>query len=240
MSEAGAGSDGKRARAVLKRRGLNDRLSSYCASAAIAWLGAPATASAAVVYTPFNYYLSRGGHCVLRPDGLHPALELSVMGSYFFEALKAAGINGGEAMAVSSLYVPTLFVPALAAGQLIGPSAVFSQQGVFESFMITSFGGIYRGDWESVSNGYLGFRFEIKGRIHYGWARMTTETDWLGNEGLFAWVTGLAYETVPGRAIAAGDEAGAAVAAQEQHSTTLGALAFGAKAIPMWRKATIR
>jgi hypothetical protein len=70
---------------------------------------------------------------------------------------------------------------------------------------------------------YLGLRFVIAGKLHYGWARL----DVTGNgEGVFnAVLTGYAYETVANKGIVAGRTKGPAVIALEPGS--LGALAAG-------------
>ena len=31
--------------------------------------------------------------------------------------------------------------------------------------------------WEGVKNRYLGLKFYVKGKAHYGWARMTVDID---------------------------------------------------------------
>jgi hypothetical protein len=70
------------------------------------------------------------------------------------------------------------------------------------------------GLWLNVSNGYLGLKFQIKGKTHYGWARLSVHS----SEGygyqipvsMEATLTGYAYETVAGKSIKAGQTKGAA------------------------------
>jgi hypothetical protein len=75
----------------------------------------------------------------------------------------------------------------------------------------------YKGEgglWLNVSNGYLGLKFQIKGKTHYGWARLSVHS----SEGygyqipvsMEATLTGYAYETVAGKSIKAGQTKGAA------------------------------
>ena len=61
------------------------------------------------------------------------------------------------------------------------------------------------GEWFGKTNfqAYLGLKFTIKGKIHFGWARVKVDT--LQTQQKFsATVTGYAYETIPGKAIVAG------------------------------------
>ena len=104
------------------------------------------------------------------------------------------------------------------------------------------------GNWFNVKNRYLGLRFQINGKTHYGWARVNVEVN--EKHQLTATVTGYAYETIPNKAILAGqtgsDDALAPVPTKPQQSdpqnstlkearpqwTSLGALALGARGVP--------
>jgi hypothetical protein len=103
----------------------------------------------------------------------------------------------------------------------------------------------------NVSNRYLGLKFKIDGKTHYGWARLTVQLP--GNFLVKATLTGYAYETVAGKAIRAGQTKGdaddatvdsnflnpdtsestASVAdsSDTPQSTSLGALALGAQRV---------
>jgi hypothetical protein len=94
-----------------------------------------------------------------------------------------------------------------------------------------------------VSVQYLGLKFLIKGKIHFGWAR-------LGSFLFFpkpaATLTGYAYETIPNKRIATGrtkgpddasiEEPNAALALPTPEPATLGALAMGAPGLSIWRR----
>jgi hypothetical protein len=90
------------------------------------------------------------------------------------------------------------------------------------------------GDWASgskgVTNRYLGLKFFIHGKAHYGWARLSlriiTKQSFGGR--IRATLTGYAYETIPNKPIKAGETHG-------RDEATLGHLAAGASAIPAWR-----
>lgn len=84
--------------------------------------------------------------------------------------------------------------------------------------------------WINVTNRYLGLKFTIKGKPHYGWARLNVKV--VGHK-LAATLTGYAYETVPNKPIVAGkteDDPDMMV-----EPATLGHLAAGGAAIPGWR-----
>jgi hypothetical protein len=87
------------------------------------------------------------------------------------------------------------------------------------------------GPWANVANRYLGLKFQIKGKTHYGWARMTVK---LSRADITATLTGYAYETIPNRPIVAGKTKGPDVITVQPAS--LGHLAAGAAAIPAWRR----
>jgi hypothetical protein len=80
------------------------------------------------------------------------------------------------------------------------------------------------GPWLNVKKGYLGLKFYIHGKAHYGWAQ-------LKNSGRT--LTGYAYETVPNKSIKTGKTHGPDVITV--HDASLGHLARGAAAIPAWR-----
>lgn len=61
--------------------------------------------------------------------------------------------------------------------------------------------GDQRGQWGQVTNRYLGLKFLINGRVHYGWARLTVDEA----RRISATLTGYAYETVADRPILIGN-----------------------------------
>jgi hypothetical protein len=102
--------------------------------------------------------------------------------------------------------------------------------------------------WFSATNRYLGLKFKIKGRIHFGWARLSV----VGRQRITATLTGYTYETIPGKAIKAGQTKGTAddptnsdlgpdaslnsFISDTQQPATLGALAMGAPGLSIWRR----
>lgn len=91
------------------------------------------------------------------------------------------------------------------------------------------------GPWNDVKNRYLGFKFQIKGKSHYGWARLNVTGSGLGT--IVATMTGYAYETIPNKAIVAGKTNDTETDESTEEGTegsvdpfaTLGGLALGRK-----------
>jgi hypothetical protein len=88
------------------------------------------------------------------------------------------------------------------------------------------------GPWANVTKRYLGLKFVIKGKTHFGWARLNVR---ISNDSsqVTGILTGYAYETVANRPILTGKESGSD--AQDDStpavdpSTTLGRLARGSQ-----------
>ena len=81
------------------------------------------------------------------------------------------------------------------------------------------------GPWNDVKHRYLGFRFQIKGKAHYGWARLNVTGSGLGT--IVATMTGYAYETIAKKAIVAGKTDGTEDTVDQLD--TLDVLALGRK-----------
>jgi hypothetical protein len=134
---------------------------------------------------------------------------------------------------------------ALRGGAIIGDKKSFLP-GKAVMAWASSFDATYGngGNWVNVRNRYLGLRFKVDGKIHYGWARLSV-TIFLSN--ITTALTGYAYETVPNKPIIAGETKGPEYDRVEQsHSETstmpapetasLGLLATGSRALSIWRR----
>jgi hypothetical protein len=135
------------------------------------------------------------------------------------------------------------YASALRTGALIGQKQPFPGQ-----LMASYSGASYFGRWFSATNRYLGLKFKIKGKIHFGWARLSV----VGRQRITAALTGYAYETIPGKVIKAGQTKGTAddptnsnfgpgaslnsFISDKQQPATLGALAMGAPGLSIWRR----
>jgi hypothetical protein len=221
---------------------LDQRLISYAAAAAASGVGLLALATPAeakVVYTATNIEIAKDSTVPLDLNGdgvpdFEVALQFSYEGltEYLFVFAEAktneirTGIDG----------VPA----ALPAGLPIGPNGKFAYVASQMARWSTSYGSAtVLGPWVNVYNHYLGFRFSIDGKTHYGWARLSVkDTD----KGLIsATLTGYAYETIPNKAIISGDTGAAATDMTEPAIGTTGApslglMAAGSLGLSIWRR----
>ncbi len=126
---------------------------------------------------------------------------------------------------------------ALAAGVQVGSKGRFYPGQKIIARSSSSNGGIRKntlnscyGSWKDVTNRYLGLKFMIKGKTHYGWARLNVSCANLVVSGT---LTGYAYETVPGKSIVTGKTKGPDVITLQDAS--LGHLAQGSSGLSAWR-----
>jgi hypothetical protein len=143
------------------------------------------------------------------------------------------------------------FARALREGAQVSFRQHFSDSAVMASAFVWSTGGLFEsGPWVNVKNRYLGLKFKIYGKVHYGWARLNVSVD---HGPIRALLTGYAYETIPNKPIIAGttkDRAdkpnneedfgpGASLTSpitDKPQPATLGALAMGAPGLSIWRR----
>jgi len=103
------------------------------------------------------------------------------------------------------------------------------------------------GNWVDVKDRYLALKFQIRGKTHYGWARLSVNVTKFPENRIKAILTGYAYETIPDKAIVAGQTKGpddeavgeaapVAVRAALSQPITLGALALGSPGLSIWRR----
>lgn len=226
---------------------LNKRLASYVAAAgatSACLLATSTPAKAHIVYTP-TYTTFSGG--TFGFPGL--SLDLNHDGIVDFYLLNvcvtsgvwcAAGAQSGNAVVLSAgSFFGYPYAGALNVGKTIGSSGAFGAAGVMIG---TANGGCAAGLWCGVKGRFLGLKFSIQGKTHFGWARINS------NGGSSATLTGYAYETVPNKAIRAG-QTGPVVSGNRvpelQRATpttaslqpaTLALLAAGSRGLDIWRK----
>jgi len=112
------------------------------------------------------------------------------------------------------------FARALSQGSAIGPKGRFLAGTGFMAAAFSTQGTV--GPWRNATNRYLGLKFQIKGKTHYGWARLNVAG---GFGSITATLTGYAYETIANKPIIAGKTKGEDVITVEP--ATLGRLALG-------------
>lgn len=241
-------------RTVELSESLNRDLSVYALAAGAAGIGVlamPQPAQGQIVYTPAHEVLEAGSSVSI--DFNHDGIpDFGVVDR----------ITKGRSHSLTSARASMLAIPgagpyggvarryynaagAFRPGETIGNSRSFDSQ---VDLMCTAylFLDYYFGSWMPfATNRYLGVRFTLKGKPHFGWVRLNTI--WRESEGgIKALITGYAYQTQPGTAIAAGDRGDgtsadpAADSIPESAPTKsrpapLGALALGADGLPIWR-----
>jgi hypothetical protein len=226
---------------------VHQRLNMYALAASAAGVGVLALSQAAeaeIVYRAAHHLIGKNAHYALdlNHDGITDVTFVNSYGcnlDYCFDVLNAnaAAGNGIEGKR-GFLNIPYAYV--VRRGSQIGPKQPFSGQLMASSNM----GAI--GRWLNVNHGYLGLKFKIKSKIHYGWARLNVH---LSNGVIEALLTGYAYETTPNKAIIAGRTKGreeissvvpgtTAFTAPALSPASLGLLAQGATGLAAWRRQT--
>jgi hypothetical protein len=218
---------------------LHHKLSVYALAAGatgVSLLAFSQPAEAQIVYTPSHSELDHDG--VIAIDLNHDGLTDILIREIPYENDGFAG-NALQAVPQSDNEVKRGYcgecAAALAPGSIIGPhDPAFAGPAI----MFNVYGIYHFGSWSVPGAGnYLGIRFQINGETHYGWARVYVRFGFYSY--VDALLTGYAYETEPGKPIRAGDTGSSeADSAQKSSAAILGALALGAKAIPIWRLTT--
>jgi hypothetical protein len=197
-------------------------------AAGVSVLAASQPAQAQIVYTPANQQL--GPNQKLSIDFNHDGLADLIIrespnqccGLYSGNSVRALPHSGGG---VKQGYGEG-FAQALSEGAKIGPGAFFLPK---RAIIEQTYSIYYRGSWLSEGTSYyLGVRFPIDGKMHYGWARL--EVTW----GIDVQLSGYAYETQADKPINAGQTGSdenmnfpGDSRARSDREASLGALALG-------------
>ncbi len=226
---------------------LNRQLNTYALAASAAGVSVLALARASeakVVYTETHQVTH--AHFPLYIDLNHDGIRDFVLrttyyrGSSCFAGLDASGYRNmnnavaGRRFSDSSYFFSAAY--ALPAGVRIGPERKFPVHHplmaveFFNRIHSTQYSDM--GPWvhkgKGVRNRYLGLKFVIHGKVHYGWARLSVT---LGHhrqyDDVSGTLTGYAYETVPNKVIITGKTKGEDVIMF--YPDTLGELAGGRK-----------
>jgi len=224
---------------------ITRQLNMYVLAASAAGVGMLALvqpAEAKIVYTPAQVRINHKLALDLNHDGINDF--------YFVSSYNHASSCSSNYLIVSPyrknlLLTKNFFPLALRAGVRVGGAQHFSFNGLMAraSFNCTNGHSRFEGDWansgKGVKNRYLGLKFLINGKVHYGWARLNVTINSILRE---VTLTGYAYETVPGKAIIAGATTGPDDAEPTASLTltpepaTLGTLALGAPGLSIWRR----
>lgn len=186
---------------------------------AVSVLALTQPAAARIVYTPANVQVNNPYNLDLNHDGITDftlyqhqySYDSCPEGRFIEQWLRETPAQGDGVVILASSYAA-----ALRRGIRIGPNQSFVSDWRDMAFVEGGweFGQtrctpvhLMAGDWVNVSNRYLGLRFKIKGKTHYGWARLNVQ---VGYVYINATLTGYAYETIPGKSIKAGQKKEAA------------------------------
>jgi hypothetical protein len=235
------------------------RLNMHAIAASAAGVGMLALTQAAeakIVYTPTHkrITINSPGYLDLNHDGIRDFVLYHSYGhgtSTTNDVMRAgydSGNSGNRVAATLSSKGYRNFARALRAGVSIGPTMKFPKRPgatmgeliIFNSKGTTQFSGRWANGGKGVMGRYLGLKFYIRGKVHYGWARLTVTV----NRCCFSeTLTGYAYETMPGKAILAGATKGpddaepsASLNPRTPEPATLGMLAVGAPGLSIWRR----
>jgi hypothetical protein len=204
------------------------------ASALVA-LGDATPALARIIYTPRHVVMSGGSdvyYFALNVIGGHD-FRLQIQAHALYGDLSILGAATGARILGKPIGTFGYIASALKPGTRVGPK---SKVNVHNGFMAgwqaygTSQHQTCRPNksfpWDDVKNRYLGLRFLINGKAHYGWARLNVSVKVQSFCTLAATLTGYAYETIPNKAIITGKTKGPDVIVNH---ATLGELALGKK-----------
>jgi len=214
----------------------------------VAALALATSADAKIVYTPANIPIVANGGFIeldLNHDGINDFKFDNTYGNRNSNLNVAGAQNPNRVWAVSCTADGPLYcAAALPKGTKVG--APTFQAGHTTVGMAFYHGGSIPsggGRWFEVKQAYLGLRFVIEGKTHFGWARVRIVG--YSKPGFAATITGYAYETVPNKSIDTGKTKGPAVIGADQavslvappsQTGTLGMLAMGSPGLSAWRR----
>jgi len=213
-------------------------------------------AEAKIVYTPTHVRI--GDHLLVDVDLNHDGKKDFTIGESTWTTymgmqvamLSVIGDQTGNGIAAHFGFGYAA-ASALAAAVRVGPkiTTLAGPQVMAYEYLVGGREPQCRGPWDNVRRRYLGLKFVIKGKTHFGWARLNVEAKCsLPLKGqVTAVLTGYAYETIPGKGIVAGATKGpddsigeqldtAVLAAPEPEPASLGLFAQGAAGLVAWRR----
>ena len=201
-------------------------------AAGVSALALAGSAEAKIVYTPAHVVLgprsSSEYHLDLNHDGVKDftfahLYSFSVTTGFWGSVVQMTPYKSDANGVMGNRYAS-----ALRAGVKVGPENHFSRGGIMAiaagtgRSANTHFYGVWANGGKGLSNRYVGLEFAIKGKVHYGWARVS-----VSKFRFRATLTGYAYEIIPNKGIIAGKEHGPEDDAGQP--AMLGRLALGRK-----------
>jgi len=250
-------------KAVLSKS-IQQQLNGYAlaaGAAGVAMLALAPPSEAKIVYTPAHQKLPLGKDFFLdlNHDGtndfrLHITLSGEICAAHraTCSSWDAAIFFAYPQVKGNGLVGKPAFASALQAGVPIGPKAAFNtSRGIMGEVEFINQELSYAGAWadsgKPVYDRYLGVKFIVDGKVHYGWARFNVRIYRDPKSTVTAVLTGYAFETIPNKPIIAGRKKGTdevrveqptpvAIRASAPQPASLGMLAMGAPALSIWRR----
>jgi len=192
---------------------LVHRLNLYAlaaSAAGVASLAIAEPAEARIVYTPahIRILVNRLTELDLNHDGIKDFHFRNIYGTHKNSTLSVNASRSSNRVwagsCTASAFKTSHCAVALSKGRTVGPRSPFEKNP--SSLLMaayqgnTSRSGTYFGGW-ARRDAYLGLKFVIKGKTHFGWARVQMDGR---SKGFVATITGYAYETVLNRPIVTG------------------------------------
>ena len=238
----------------------NRQLNKYALAAGAAGVGMLALArpaEAKIVYTPASIHINNnsGARLDFNHDGINDFEITSMTETFTTNGRRHRFPEGtrGAFLSVHPLQSPNRVVAArnhcaaaLPNGVKVGRHSPFEPGSSYVQ-MAWSQGGQSGCPWRPVKQAYLGVKFVVNGKVHFGWARIKR----VSGRGFPAIITGYAYETIPNYPIITGKTTGTDDVEKYDPGSgafltnpildtpqpaSLGMLALGAQGVPLWRR----
>jgi hypothetical protein len=214
---------------------LHHLLNSYALAASAAGVGMLALASPAqakIIYRPTHRVIGdyHTYNLDLNGDG---KTDLTIKNEFHINCSTGGGCSSLQALSVgmagkNEVVYNTFGAAALTSGRWVDPKSPFHRG---DEVMARVGSSTSFGNWRNVTDRYLGLKFRIKGKTHYGWARLSVIVSHESRvrvafqSYITATLTGYAYETIPNKPIIAGKTKGPDVITVQPGS--VGTLAAG-------------
>jgi hypothetical protein len=237
---------------------VHRQLNLYAIGATAAGVGILAlaqTVEGKIVYTPAHMGILYGEQAPFDIDNSGgPDFYFSDYGSFSRNHslyLKIRGLVPGNSVVAAYGAAKHAGAAALEAGVRVGPKRHFVNRTYMARVTFQGSNGtnpMFFYPWANGGKGvkkrYLGIKFVVEGKVHYGWARLNV---FFGSDGsVVGRLTGYAYETIPNKPITTGQTNGsndtsinapiASLAAPATQRGSLGMLAQGASTLSIWRR----
>ena len=230
---------------------VHHQLNLYALAASAAGVGMVALAEpvdAKIIYTPVHHVIGRNSYfgIDLNHDGIvdftiansawrwynasinsvdvwaNQQKSDSVEGDFLWPLLLAADVSCGVSIPSGRFYAFGQLAVQCVHGTSIKTAPCRSRRSNTAGF------------WPNVTGRYLGLKFTIHGKVHYGWARLNVKVS-RDPAKMTATLTGFAYETISNKSIIAGKTKGAEVI-KAAEPASLGWLARGSAGLAASRQ----